>query len=474
MKKFLLCLVIILGAYGLVSAQPSTVTANKVKAGTRGTCASGTTATPVIVDSGIFYICVVNVWTPVGPNAASSITIGTSPIVSGTTTRLLYDNAGVAGEVSAATWNGSTLTLTSPTVTAAAAGVSLTVTGTAPSGVSSGTGTAAGNVMTVAGPAGGASSSTTANDRGGAGSNSIWTLGNGGAQTGAASGSARGGTGGGFIHTAGNGGNATAVTGTVGGGVGGGVTFTAGNGGTSATSTGGTAGNATFTAGTGGVTTATAVSGTGGTMIIAAGPGGANATSGGTAGNGGGITIDAGAAGAASGGASTGSNGGITIGTTNAAGIMIGNFTASTITTIKSPQIVFSNTAYLSCTALTTNGSGVIGCTASDAKVKRDMNPFFGGLAFLRNVQPETFRYLNSTQYADGGQLHLGFVAQNLQQANPLFASRMGNGLLQPEQLAIQAASVSAIKELDAKITQLTALVEKQQAEINRLRRHRR
>lgn len=45
--------------------------------------------------------------------AGGSLTVGTTAIASGTSTRLLYDNAGVLGEISNATSDGTTLTVTS-------------------------------------------------------------------------------------------------------------------------------------------------------------------------------------------------------------------------------------------------------------------------------------------------------------------------------------------------------------------------
>lgn len=49
---------------------------------------------------------------PAWTTPATGITIGTTPISSGTSTRLLYDNAGVVGENAAMTFNGSSLILT--------------------------------------------------------------------------------------------------------------------------------------------------------------------------------------------------------------------------------------------------------------------------------------------------------------------------------------------------------------------------
>lgn len=126
--------------------------------------------------------------------------------------------------------------------------------------------------------------------------------------------------------------------------------------------------------------------------------------------------------------------------------------------------ITFTNAAYQSCVALTTNGSGVLGCTASTAKVKQGFRFFNSGMDVIRRIQPQTFQYRAGTQYADGGKTHLGLVAENLKAANPLLASETGAGVLQPEPLAIAAIQIAALKELDARVTRL-------EAENRRLRR---
>jgi len=132
--------------------------------------------------------------------------------------------------------------------------------------------------------------------------------------------------------------------------------------------------------------------------------------------------------------------------------------------------ITFNTTNYASCTALTTTAGGVVSCTASDARLKQDFQRFNNGLDSIRKVNPTIYKWREGTMYSDGGKVHLGLVAQNARAANPLFVSEQGNGTLQLEPTAIQAASISAIQELDKKITALTALIEAQQKEINKLR----
>lgn len=127
----------------------------------------------------------------------------------------------------------------------------------------------------------------------------------------------------------------------------------------------------------------------------------------------------------------------------------------STLDLSSSGTIALNSTTYQSCTALTTNGAGVIGCTASTAKVKKGFQFFGRGLDVIRKIQPQTFAFQEGTFYADGGKQHLGLVAENLQTANPLLVSRTGLGMLQPEPMALAAIQIAALKELDARITKL-------------------
>lgn len=72
-------------------------------------------------------------WAAAG--GGSGITIGTTTITSGTTTRLLYDAAGVVGEISGATSNGTALTLVAPVLGTPASGTLTNATGLPAAGV---------------------------------------------------------------------------------------------------------------------------------------------------------------------------------------------------------------------------------------------------------------------------------------------------------------------------------------------------
>ncbi len=122
---------------------------------------------------------------------------------------------------------------------------------------------------------------------------------------------------------------------------------------------------------------------------------------------------------------------------------------------------------YTSCTALTTNGSAVIGCIASDERLKQNLTPFNAGMDVIRRIQPISFSFKPDTFYYDGRE-KLGLSAQNLKAAHPLLASTFGSaGLLQPEPLALHAVEIDAIKQLDARVKIL-------EAEVLRLKQERR
>lgn len=127
---------------------------------------------------------------------------------------------------------------------------------------------------------------------------------------------------------------------------------------------------------------------------------------------------------------------------------------ASTLSSATAP-ITFSNAAYQSCIGFTSTAGGVLTCTVSTAKVKKDFLVFGGGIEAIRQIQPQTFSYRPDTPYFDGNRIHLGLIAENLQSANPLLVSATGAGMLQPEPLALHAIEIAALKQLDARLISL-------------------
>lgn len=132
--------------------------------------------------------------------------------------------------------------------------------------------------------------------------------------------------------------------------------------------------------------------------------------------------------------------------------------------------ITFTNAAYQSCAGFTSTAGGVLTCTPSTAKVKQGFHFFNGGLDIIRRIQPQTFSYRPGTPLYDSGKTHLGLVAENLKAANPLLVSTTGAGMLQPEPNAIAAVQIAAIKELDARITQLEQENKRLRARLRRRR----
>lgn len=106
---------------------------------------------------------------------------------------------------------------------------------------------------------------------------------------------------------------------------------------------------------------------------------------------------------------------------------------------------------YLSCTALTTNGSGLMGCTASDERLKRDIVPFERGLEAL-NLKPKSFKFKDP---GDLGIEHSGFIAQDVEKLIPE-AVRIGpNGMRTVDYWTIIAVQTNAINELRARLEAL-------------------
>ena len=130
----------------------------------------------------------------------------------------------------------------------------------------------------------------------------------------------------------------------------------------------------------------------------------------------------------------------------------LGSLNAAAFTFSGATQTL-SNAAFTTCSALTTV-SNVIGCTASDAKLKQDFHAYVNGLDFIRSVQPQTYSFQKGTPWYDGGRVRLGLVAQEVQRVLPQAVFPIGPGQpLQIDYNAVIAAQLDAIKRLDAKIT---------------------
>lgn len=123
---------------------------------------------------------------------------------------------------------------------------------------------------------------------------------------------------------------------------------------------------------------------------------------------------------------------------------------SATSTVLATAGVTLSHANYQSCTALTTDGSGVIGCTASDARLKSRFNPFVKGLAALRQVTPQSYVFT-----AEPTRQRWGFVAQNVEASIPEAVSATGNGTLQVDNVTMTAVLVNAVKELEQRVIKL-------------------
>lgn len=115
-------------------------------------------------------------------------------------------------------------------------------------------------------------------------------------------------------------------------------------------------------------------------------------------------------------------------------------------------------TGYTSCTALTTNASDVVGCTASDERLKKDIVPFQRGLEAIKDIGPISFKFKDP---GDLGVEHTGFSAQNVMKAIPEAVIQSADGFYQLDYWAIVATQSNAIKELLARIEALEGAAKK-------------
>lgn len=120
-----------------------------------------------------------------------------------------------------------------------------------------------------------------------------------------------------------------------------------------------------------------------------------------------------------------------------------------------SSTIALSSSVYASCTALTTNASGVIGCTVSDARLKNDLGVISpaDGLASIRRL-PDPHRYTFKDGAGPAG-VHAGMFAQDVVAAGEAELVGHGNptpltpdGTMQYNQAEQVAYLIAAVKQL--------------------------
>jgi hypothetical protein len=107
---------------------------------------------------------------------------------------------------------------------------------------------------------------------------------------------------------------------------------------------------------------------------------------------------------------------------------------------------------YTSCTALTTNASDVVGCTASDERLKKNIVPFERGLEALKDIKPISYQFKDPK---DLGIEHSGFSAQNVEKSISEAVRIGSDGMRQLDYWAIIAVQTNAINELRARLEAL-------------------
>ena len=105
----------------------------------------------------------------------------------------------------------------------------------------------------------------------------------------------------------------------------------------------------------------------------------------------------------------------------------------------------------------------------SDRRLKTNITSYFGGLDAVRNLRPVTFNPLDIMSFTDDGEPIIGdndpydemvgFIADEVQSVIPSAISGTGNQLKSVSVLQVLSVAVSAIKELDAKVTSLVARI---------------
>jgi hypothetical protein len=138
-----------------------------------------------------------------------------------------------------------------------------------------------------------------------------------------------------------------------------------------------------------------------------------------------------------------------TAGSFNGTDIMDFGFTSAAAWTL--------NTAtYASCTALTTNSSGTIGCTASDPRLKNiDPVPYVGGLANILKIIPITFRGRDGNPENVDTRHQAGFNCWNVRDSLPMGTHDDAKGYCNLDQNAIIAGLVNAVKQQQKEIEKL-------------------
>jgi hypothetical protein len=111
---------------------------------------------------------------------------------------------------------------------------------------------------------------------------------------------------------------------------------------------------------------------------------------------------------------------------------------------------------YASCTALTTNSSGTIGCTGSDPRLKNiDPIPYVGGLDGILKIVPITFRGKEGNPEFVDTRHQAGFNCWNVRDSLPMGTHNDAKGYCNLDPDAIIAGLVNAVEQQQSEIEDL-------------------
>ncbi|MEI7720001.1 MAG: tail fiber domain-containing protein, partial [bacterium] len=161
-------------------------------------------------------------------------------------------------------------------------------------------------------------------------------------------------------------------------------------------------------------------------------------------------------------------------GDTNTTLFAIASSTASATTTLfsvsNSGPITFNTVTYNGCTGLTTNASGVVGCTASDQRLKQNITPINGQTALdaINQLNPVSFYWKDPTLPTSGigsTDQQLGLVAQEVQTVFPTVVTKTSattltpGGTFQVNYMELISPIIAALQTLSHKVDALAAAV---------------
>jgi hypothetical protein len=107
--------------------------------------------------------------------------------------------------------------------------------------------------------------------------------------------------------------------------------------------------------------------------------------------------------------------------------------------------------------------------TLSDARTKKSIEPIGSPLAQLLKLRGVTFEYANPAAVHERPGVHIGMVAQDVEQVFPSWVDAGSDGYKRLTFRGFEAVAVEAVRELDAKSDQVSARIaelERQNAEL--------